>query len=129
MVAGGAPLRPGDYYAVDLDGTLAYDGGYAGPDHIGDPIPEMLAQVIAWRNAGIAVKIFTARVSTDGTPVREELARLERQSIERWCRTHLGEILPITCEKTWRCAAIYDDRAWRVERNTGRILEAPKEIA
>ncbi len=116
-------MRPGDHLCVDLDGTLAYDnGGEYVPGVIGDPVPAMLARVKAWRAEGIEVRIFTARVSTEGDPERKALARREHRAIEAWCQTHLGEVLPITCEKSWRCAALYDDRAYRVEKNTGVIV-------
>ncbi len=115
-------MRPGDHYAVDLDGVLAYaaDTHYV-PGWIGPPIPAMMERVKAWRAEGIPVVIFTARVSLDGGG-REDSTMYERFAIEHWCYEHLGEVLPITCEKSWRTARIYDDRAIAVERNTGRLL-------
>jgi len=116
-------VRAGDHYAVDLDGTLAY----ADPDapyvvgEIGAPIPAMVERVKVWRAEGIPIVIFTARVSLDGVG-REDSVMYERFAIGAWCLEHLGEVLPITCEKSWRTARIYDDRAWRVEANTGRIV-------
>jgi hypothetical protein len=78
----------------------------------------MVDRVKAWRAQGIPVVIFTARVSKEG---RSPIWR-EYPAIEAWCLEHLGEVLPITCEKSWRTARIYDDRAIAVERNTGRLL-------
>ena len=40
------------WIGVDLDGTLAHDTGWHGPDQIGPPIPEMLERVRNWLNDG-----------------------------------------------------------------------------
>jgi hypothetical protein len=50
------------WVGVDLDGTLATYNTWEGPEHIGEPIPEMVERVKAWRRDGRAVRIFTARV-------------------------------------------------------------------
>ncbi len=116
-------MRVGDHYAVDLDGVLAYaaDTHYV-PGWIGPPILAMVERVKAWRAEGIQVRIFTARISIDGDDERRRFIWKEYSAIEAWCLEHLGEVLPITCEKSWRTARIYDDRAIAVERNTGRLL-------
>ncbi len=114
-------MRETDHYLVDFDGVLAETVDTPGPDQIGAPIPSLIRRVKIWRESGIEVRIFTARVSTEGGK-RRALVQQERAAIETWCLEHLGEVLPITCEKSWRTARIYDDRAWRVEQNTGRIL-------
>lgn len=117
-------MRPGDHIAVDLDGVLAEDHGWEGPEHIGAPVPAMLARVKAWRADGIEVRIFTARVSYGDDPdtARAEEVTRAYTVISAWCWEYLGEVLPITCEKSYQCAALYDDRAYRVEANTGRLL-------
>lgn len=119
-------MRPGDWIAVDLDGTLARFDHWRGPEHIGEPVPAMLARVQAWRAAGIEVRIFTARVSLgdDETRERDHEVEASYDAIEKWCLRHLGETLPITCEKSWRCAAIYDDKAFQVVANEGRIVSS-----
>jgi hypothetical protein len=119
-------MRPGDWIAVDLDGTLAHFDHWRGPEHIGEPVPAMLARVKAWRAAGIEVRIFTARVSLgeDDSPERKRLAKRAYAVIGAWCWQHLGEVLPITCEKSFQCAAIYDDKAFRVVANEGRIVSS-----
>lgn len=101
-----------EWIGVDLDGTLAHYEKWMGKEHIGWPVPLMLEQVKKWRVSGYTVKIFTARASDpDNIPF-----------IRTWLKAHgLGE-LEITNVKDFGCIALYDDRAYRVEKNTGRIL-------
>jgi len=54
--------RSEEWIGVDLDGTLARYEGWKGADHIGAPVPAMLARVKEWRSNGIEVRIFTARI-------------------------------------------------------------------
>ena len=117
-------VPPGRHLCVDLDGTLAHFDHWRGPGHIGDPVPAMLARVKAWRAAGLEVRIFTSRVSYGDRETRERDHEVEASyaAIDQWSLKHLGEALPITCEKSFECVAIYDDRAFRVEENTGRVL-------
>jgi hypothetical protein len=110
------------WIGVDLDGTLAEYHGWRGADHLGDPIPEMLARVKEWIDAGQRVKIFTARVSTDGSRERNADATDARQAIERWCEQHLGRVLEVTNVKDYGMVELWDDRAVTVEQNTGRPL-------
>ncbi len=100
------------WIGVDLDGTLAHYGGWHGADHIGAPIPAMVARVKAWLADGVAVKIFTARVC-DGSA--ETLA-----FIEAWCEIHIGQVLPVTNQKDYGMVELWDDRCVQVEINTGR---------
>src|SRR5690349_18780615 len=51
------------WIGVDLDGTLAEYHGWKGVEHIGPPIPEMVARVKQWLAEGRDVRIFTARCS------------------------------------------------------------------
>lgn len=110
-----------EWIGVDLDGTLANDiwpGGVYNPRFIGEPVPAMLEMVKNWIAAGEEVRIFTARVSSDRfgvTPIESI------EMIKAWCRKHIGAELEVTCVKSFRCKAIYDDRAFRVVRNTGEI--------
>jgi len=97
---------------VDLDGTFAEYYGWKGADHIGPPIPAMLTRVMAWLDEGIDVRVFTARAC-----IPEQIP-----PIEAWCRKHLGRVLPVTNQKDVATIAIYDDRAFRVEANTGRVI-------
>lgn len=103
------------WIGVDLDGTLARYEGWVNELHIGAPVPAMVARVQAWLEAGVEVRIFTARVWTgagrDVVPVRN--------AIEEWCKKHIGVELPVTCEKDYGMIELWDDRAVRVLPNTG----------
>ena len=106
------------WIGVDLDGTLAYYGtGRYDPAKVGEPITPMLERVKKWLAEGRDVRIFTARVSHPS-----EEARISEQAIRDWCRLHLGQVLPVTCVKDYAMTALYDDRAFQVEHNTGRII-------
>lgn len=116
------------WIAVDLDGTLAEYHGWNG-GKIGPPIPRMVERVRAWVKDGKEVRIFTARVAnsgkrniygdTDGS----EFVAGQVKAIEAWCKRHIGRVLPVTATKDFECVAIYDDRAYTVRFNTGKLLE------
>ena len=112
------------WIGVDLDGTLAKDTDWEGPEIIGEPVPAMLARVKQWLADGEEVRIFTARVS----PVNRQDALRARGAISLWCKTHIGEVLLITCMKDRHMKALWDDRAVAIEKNTGKILGGRKEI-
>lgn len=103
------------WIGVDLDGTLAQYNGWVDVSHIGPPIPLMVNRVKEWIKDGQDVRIFTARVSDP------EVAPIARLAIESWCLVHLDKVLPVTHEKDLKMYVLYDDRAVRVERNTGVI--------
>jgi len=100
------------WIGVDLDGTLAHYDGWKGVEHIGDPVPEMVARIESWLADGINVRIFTARVC-DGL---EET----RNAIEAWCEKHLGVVLPVTNHKDYGMVELWDDRCVQVVPNTGK---------
>jgi len=106
------------WIGVDLDGTLAYYDRWNGVDQIANPVPLMLERVKEWLKNGVRVKIMTARVSEpqDGYSV-EEITSI----IQDWCEFHIGERLEVTCRKDFRMVELWDDRAVRVERNTGKV--------
>lgn len=110
------------WVGVDLDGTLAKYGGWSGPTTIGAPIKPMVEKVKQMLKQGITVKIFTARVWTDGSPLRNIEVELSRKAIEKWCEEHIGQKLEITNVKDFAMIELYDDRAWRVETNTGKVI-------
>jgi hypothetical protein len=113
-----------EVHAVDLDCTLAHyqtgDLEKYGPQKIGSAVEEMVKKVKAWRAAGEEVFIFTARVNPGDDTFKEGMnATLSYLAIAAWCKAHLGEILPITHEKSKRFSVIHDDRADQVIPNTG----------
>jgi hypothetical protein len=102
------------WIGIDLDGTLAFYDHWRGSDHIGPPVPLMLNRVRQMIMDGKDVRIFTARV-TDPDP-------LALWTIENWCRYHLGVTLPVTNVKDFQMEELWDDRAIRVQKNTGEII-------
>jgi hypothetical protein len=118
----GSDLSSGSWVGVDLDGTLAEYDGWQGEEHIGAPIPAMLARVKGWLKDGhpkygrIGVKIFTARVAD---PRRTNV----RDVIEAWCLEHVGQVLEVTNVKDYGMVELWDDRAVQVEANTGRRMD------
>lgn len=107
---------------VDLDGTLAHYDKWRGPAHIGEPVLAMAKRVEAWIDKGLQVKIFTARVWSDGSPERDNEAQVAFASIKAWVRKHFGTELYITCIKAPDAIEIWDDRAVSVKRNTGEVI-------
>jgi len=110
------------WIGVDLDGTLAHYDEWRGAQHVGDPVPAMVERVKRWMAEGYAVKIFTARVSHDGSPRRLNEAIEARHAIELWCAQHIGQTLPVTCTKDYAMIELWDDRAVQVRPNTGEPI-------
>lgn len=108
---------------MDLDGTLAVYDGWKGADHIGEPVPLMLDRVKKWLAEGKAVKIFTARVSGQGVADLNGVKMDALTPIEDWCRKHVGQVLPVTNIKDFGMIELWDDRAFQVIPNTGRLVE------
>lgn len=118
------------WIGVDLDGTLAFYDHWRGPEHIGDPIPEMLDRVKNWLSEGRDVRIFTARV--DGGTVALSMGNADGEScrnidvvrshIERWCERYVGQVLPVTNQKDYGMIELWDDRCVQVIPNTGRTI-------
>jgi hypothetical protein len=104
------------WIGVDLDGTLARYSGWQGPTNIGEPVPLMLERVKAWLAEGQRVKIFTARVACFD-PYRSEVIK----AIHEWLELHGLPRLDVTNEKDMLMLELWDDRAFQVEKNTGRI--------
>jgi len=103
---------PGPWYGVDLDGTLAVWNEASTLDRIGAPIPAMVDMVRSMVDNGIRVKIFTARAC--------DPAQIPK--IRAWMTRNGLPDLEITNVKDYYMERLYDDRAIRVERNTGKIL-------
>ena len=107
------------WIGVDLDGTLAYYGGWKGEAHIGQPISGMVDIVRDTLAKGeIDVRVFTARVSGDDP---EEVS-LVTKAIKAWCKEHIGQELEVTCKKDYQMVACYDDRSVQVIPNSGQCL-------
>lgn len=108
------------WIGVDLDGTLAQYDTWRGIEHVGEPVPAMLERVKRWLTEGKEVRIFTARVNPNQE--KRSLDRV-RHWIEVWCIQHIGQKLPITCEKDYGMVELWDDRCVQVECNTGRRMD------
>lgn len=105
------------WIAVDLDGTLAHYTEWRGPEHIGEPVKEMVDRVRRWLAEGRDVRIFTARVSGPALD-----AVKARRAISAWCLRYLDADLPVTCKKDYAMVELWDDRCVQVEPNTGRPI-------
>lgn len=105
--------------AVDLDGTLAHYDGWKGEDHIGEPVPEMVAHVKKALAEGATIIIFTARVCECFGLYRVNKARV---LIQEWCEKHLGQKFLVTAEKSPTISEFWDDRARQVIPNTGEFV-------
>jgi hypothetical protein len=115
------------WYGVDLDRTLVYYDKYQGADHIGEPIQPMVDMVKQMLAKGHEVRIFTARVWLPEEPNNRELEEhmAAHVAITNFCEEQFGYRLAITCSKDKYCIGLYDDIAFHVEPNTGRVLEPP----
>jgi hypothetical protein len=104
------------WIGVDLDGTLAEYYGWKGVEHIGEPVPAMLARVERWLSQGIEVRIFTARISH---PQRRAAIR----AIGDWCERQGLPRLPVTNTKDLRMIELWDDGVVQVEINNGKRVD------
>ncbi len=107
------------WVGIDLDGTLARYDGWKDDNHIGEPVPLMMAFVKHLIEEGRAVKIFTARAS-DPEKIKP---------VELWLEEHGLGGLEVTNAKDHNMTMLYDDRAAKVIANTGVILEKARESA
>jgi len=111
------------WIGVDLDGTLARYDGWKGVDHIGEPITPMTVRVKEWLEDGKTVKIFTARVAGHGMVDLSTGKPVDAITpIKQWCKKHIGQELEVTNVKDFGLIELWDDRAVRVEMNTGRVI-------
>lgn len=118
---------------VDFDCTLAYyeegDLDKHGPEFTGKPIAEMVKKVKKELAKGTEVYIFTARVNPGGEFAQAMRATKSYLVIVEWCKKHLGQIVPVTHEKSWTWDEIWDDRAHQVIPNTGVFITELVEAA
>jgi hypothetical protein len=108
------------WIGVDLDGTLAhYTHGSMHRYQIGEPIPKMVELVKVWLEAGLTVKIVTARANK-GEPGYDPAYAVH--AIQDWCEKHIGRRLEVTASKDFMMLALWDDRAQPVSFNEGNTL-------
>ncbi|KKL83958.1 hypothetical protein LCGC14_1969520 [marine sediment metagenome] len=105
------------WIGVDLDGTLAYYDEWRGEDHIGKPIPKMLARVKLWIKEGRTVKIFTARASDNNNQ------GIVVPAIEQWLKDNGLPELEVTDKKDYFMTELWDDRCVQVIPNTGERVD------
>ena len=117
--------KPG-WIAVDLDGSLARYDGWKGPSHIGEPLKPMVTRIRKALTGGADIRILTARVAPGGPPDARGKAL---KAIARWCKTHLGQEIPITWKKNREMIELWDDRAVQLVPNTGGKLRANRRTA
>jgi hypothetical protein len=117
MATGNVNMAIRGWIGVDLDGTLAEYHGWRGADHIGEPIPAMMARVRKWIKEGVTVKIFTARAC-----VPEQIP-----PIEAWLKCHGLPALEVTNVKDFGMVELWDDRCVQVRPNTGEPV-APETV-
>lgn len=100
--------------AVDFDGTLATYDKWRGMNYTGEPIEPMVRRVKQWLSRGKKVVIFTTRArSSVGVKAIEEW--LEKNGLPKLRITNIKEH---TMEEFW------DDKAVKVEPNTGIVNES-----
>lgn len=104
------------WIGVDLDGTLAHHkSGDFNANRVGAPIPLMVGRVKQWLAEGREVRIMTARVAL---PTSDAVV----EAIQHWCSVHIGQVLPVTCQKDYAMIELWDDRAVQVIPNSGEAL-------
>lgn len=109
-----APVR--SWIGVDLDGTLACYSGWRGLDHVGKPVPVMLARVKHWLDEGYTIKIFTARAEEGERGIAP---------VKKWLAENGLPDLEVTNRKDFAMIELWDDRAVQVVANTGRPFLSP----
>jgi hypothetical protein len=110
------------WIAVDFDGTLAmHHDDWPGGLFIGEPIWPMIEKVKRWLSEGHTVKIFTARVGPQGP--YDYGPDEQRAALEEWSERYIGQKLEVTAEKDYRFTEFWDDRAFRIVRNTGKLID------
>jgi hypothetical protein len=104
------------WIGVDLDGTLSRTdnpGHFEPPYPLGEPVPEMLELVKSLRQAGITVKIFSARAcEPQNVPL-----------IQSWALKHGLGHMEVTNSKDYDLVRFYDDRAIQIVPNEGRWVK------
>ena len=105
------------HIALDLDKTLAFHESKWGISKIGDPILPMVDKVKEWLSKGYKITIFTVRMNNTGEVLETQIAMIKEFLIGAGLPN-----LPKTATKQRDFSHFVDDRAYHVERNTGRII-------
>ncbi|WP_339058331.1 hypothetical protein [Candidatus Regiella endosymbiont of Tuberolachnus salignus] len=97
------------WIGVDFDGTLA-DYLPSQGNQLGRPLAPMVQQIKTWLSAGKEVRIFTARAETPSGV----------SAVQHWLLAHGLPKLAVTNVKDSQMTALWDDKAIRVIKNTGK---------
>jgi hypothetical protein len=113
---GGEPTLVTQHHWVgfDLDGTLSRTdnpGHFEPPYPLGEPVLHMLQTARSLLDAGVIVKVFTARAcEAEMIPI-----------VQAWTEKHgLGK-LEVTNQKDYNLIRFYDDRAIQIVPNEGKV--------
>lgn len=106
-------FRKHKWIGIDFDRTIAHRQSGQDIYDLGEPVQPMLQFVKSLLAEGYDVRIFTARHASNPQTL---------PLVEAWCEKHIGRKIPITSVKDNQCEAIFDDKAFRVQQNTGVIL-------
>ncbi len=98
------------WIGFDLDGTLAYQEEGQN-DTIGQPIMHMVYMVKDYVEKGYDVRIFTARAGSQD----------EIKKVNAWLKDNGMEGVTVTNVKEQGMIMLFDDKAIRVEHNTGNL--------
>lgn len=103
------------WIGVDLDKTLAeHEDGFFRSGKIGAVIPRMKDRIWEYWMKGKKVKIFTARAAHGKKEIRK---------IRDWLYENGLPLMEITNVKDPGMTLLLDDKARRVEENTGKLIE------
>lgn len=118
--------KSGGWVGVDLDGTLFTYDKWVSWSTFGEPIAPMMERVCAWLDAGVTVKIVTARVSTGASTCRVTGVAFDNEKMTVAIQDHLEKHglprLEVTCMKDVDMIELWDDRAVQVMPNTGKTV-------
>jgi hypothetical protein len=108
------------WIGFDFDGTLAiYNRWRTGDTSPPVPIMPMVEKARDFLAEGWEVRILTGLVSEKVYP---EQIETNRHYIRCFCLKYFRRDLQITSEKDQNMQLLFDDRAIRVEKNTGRLF-------
>ncbi|MGQ8702258.1 hypothetical protein [Serratia marcescens] len=99
----------GKWIGVDFDGVLATYSASQGTA-LGKPVPAMVSRVKGWLRDKHEVRIFTARA---GDP-------RQKKAVSDWLAENGLAGLTVTNVKDFDMLELWDDRAVRVVKNTGK---------